>query len=111
MKGSKWTWLAAKCKELGYKEAEELAQKMENALIEVYGESGTEEWEEAEEFYIDDMFKDDPYEVFGNREFCRGCIETEFEGCACCKFGEIAGHCDDCSSWFTQFCTLFDEGR
>jgi hypothetical protein len=105
MKGSKWTWLRDKCLELGYIEAAELAQEIEDVLYKIYGTTKTEAGERTKSWEIEDAFNRDPVTIISSDLFCPGCMTCGW--CEDCKFGKAVGICGTKGALFTVFRETF----
>lgn len=96
-----------KCSRLGFKKSKDLAQQIEDVLIEIYGDGATSEWCFADKEYIDFYFKASREAFILETKFCPGCVETLVD-CTKCRFGKVAGICSEEGSLFSKFKHTFE---
>jgi hypothetical protein len=110
----KWEWIARLCRERGYEKAEQLAYKIDSALILLYGLRNSRQWGFREEkFRIESGVKDVTdmviYEVANSPNYCIACcIHSPTDGCRGCEFGKTHGRCNDVNSLFGEFLNVFE---
>ena len=107
MDGSKWIWLAKKCSRLGFKKSKILAQEIEEALVNIYGDGATSEWRFADKEDVDFLFKASREAFIMEIKYCPGCIETVVD-CTKCRFGKEVGICSEENSLFSKFKHTFE---
>ena len=103
---SKWEFEADECMKLGYALSEGLARDIEAALLDLYGETVTEEWADDYEGMIADDIEvtgDDLIRIACWDGFCIACDRTGSGGCADCNFGNTYGMCKAPGSLFSDF--------
>lgn len=106
MEGSKWSWLTKKCSRLGFAKSKILAQRIEDLLVEIYGDGATSEWRFADNEWVDSFFKASREAFIMDTKYCPGCVETVVD-CTKCRFGKEAGICSEESSLFAEFKHIF----
>lgn len=106
MEGSKWSWLTKKCSRLGFAKSKILAQRIEDLLVEIYGDGATSEWRFADNERVDSFFKASREAFIMDTKYCPGCVETVVD-CTKCRFGKEAGICSEERSLFAEFMHTF----
>ena len=108
MKDSKWIWLRKKYSRLGFKKAAAIAQRIDDVLVRLYGDSSTEEWRFADESYVKSYFKLSRLDFILHTKFCPGCMKSK--NCEECLFGKEVGICKNNDSLFSKFRDAIGEG-
>jgi len=108
MKGSKWQYIRDKCIEMGYTKSAKIAQEIEDALVNIYGDSSTPAWRIRSKEIVDLW---PLIEIIKSRPFCKGCVETNEIDAYCfgCKYGKLEGECLDLGSQFHRFQSAYKE--
>ena len=103
---SKWEFIADECPKLGYDGSEGLAREIEVALLDLYGETVTDEWADEYEGLIADDVEvtgDDLAMIACCTGFCIACDRTSSGLCYDCDFGNKHGMCKAHGSLFSDF--------
>jgi len=108
MKGSKWQYIRDKCIEMGYTESAKIAQEIDDALVNIYGDSSTPAWQWVTEEYVSSLSL---YAIIVRRSYCRGCDEAEKKDLECyqCEYGKLKGDCVNQRSQFAKFMRTYTE--
>ena len=104
----KWEWIARKCTERRYYKAASLANKINDALIELYGKRNTETWIKVFTSYysLHENIPDSELHLVANmQEYCIACEDTT---CSTCLFADECGYCGDHDSLFMAFLYEFE---
>ena len=103
---SKWEFLPDECQKLGYDVSEGLAREIEVALVDLYGETLTEEWADEYEDIIAggcELTGSDLVRIACWNGVCIACDRTGSGGCFDCDFGNKHGICKIYGSLFSDF--------
>ena len=105
---SKWEWIEKACETQGYIESAKVARQIEDVLYRLYGTTITKAWRNLEKKEVEGAFKNEPFDIISNVDYCCACEESK-KFCDECIFGMEVGTCNRKDSLYVKFCDIFGE--